>query len=712
MKKFLKKMEIVIVLLFLLFTVIVQHYSMANENLEVGSWDVEVDDRYGNNPSVTATYTIKPGDVNSDGTITIDCGAVSKQLAYLINEVSYNQTAWLNLTIKNESGVKISYSDYEFTTKSLIDYGDLINTNYAEPMKVETIYNYDYLVGNVSRDIVESDGTISGTVNVQGFDNKNIRFCFVPCRNRNKALLALIDNNTENFVVTKVQEIDEMVKQEINVTDINGNSLHLNADPNRTYGEYVKAFYNRNTFDEFSDEELADFFFPISNISGYDGLENRGTSNISKPGQKFLAVDAEIINNSLINDNFKTWGFTYQHSMLRNRGFGSFFMFESDPEVQAAGYKYVYSNILRFSFDDSKYKAPSEEDSKMANEYGLLSYINKDSKTTEMVNDILEDQKIIEDGESINLPNAVIRNSNPNAYNQARSYDFGFSLEFKTEKQYERNVELIKKDSKTGYSLQGVRFKFQKQEGQNWVDYTDDTNNDYTNLVTDENGKIVVNSLREGMYRFVETKPLANYKDEELVREFEIKKGEDNSTLKLELFNTKEYRKNVHLYKFDTDTKSTIGGELFKLLKKIDGEYVLYTDDTNIDYSNLQTNEEGSIDIINLPVGEYKIVEITTLDGYLDNNGIEREFIISEEEKDETINLRLENSMVKDLANETDEEKKEESKEETEEKSTFLTNPKTGDQIIIYCIIFISASLVLLFTIIVRKKGKKYRGKH
>ena len=108
----------------------------------------------------------------------------------------------------------------------------------------------------------------------------------------------------------------------------------------------------------------------------------------------------------------------------------------------------------------------------------------------------------------------------------------------------------------------------------------------------------------------------------------------------------------------------------------------------------------------------YQFVEITILDGYLDNNGIEREFIISEEEKDETINLRLENSMVKDLANETDEEKKEESKEETEEKSTFLTNPKTGDQIIIYCIIFISASLVLLFTIIVRKKGKKYRGKH
>ena len=42
----------------------------------------------------------------------------------------------------------------------------------------------------------------------------------------------------------------------------------------------------------------------------------------------------------------------------------------------------------------------------------------------------------------------------------------------------------------------------------------------------------------------------------------------------------------------------------------------------------------------------YQFVEITTLDGYLDNNGIEREFIISEEEKDETINLRLENSMV------------------------------------------------------------------
>ena len=38
----------------------------------------------------------------------------------------------------------------------------------------------------------------------------------------------------------------------------------------------------------------------------------------------------------------------------------------------------------------------------------------------------------------------------------------------------------------------------------------------------------------------------------------------------------------------------------------------------------------------------YQFVEITTLDGYLDNNGIEREFIISEEEKDETINLRLE----------------------------------------------------------------------
>ncbi|MBO3405547.1 SpaA isopeptide-forming pilin-related protein, partial [Clostridium perfringens] len=62
-------------------------------------------------------------------------------------------------------------------------------------------------------------------------------------------------------------------------------------------------------------------------------------------------------------------------------------------------------------------------------------------------------------------------------------------------------VVLTKKDSKNGNLLEGAVFNLQDQQG----------NNIRTNLITDENGQIILNDLAPGDYQFVETKAPNGY---------------------------------------------------------------------------------------------------------------------------------------------------------------------------------------------------------
>lgn len=64
----------------------------------------------------------------------------------------------------------------------------------------------------------------------------------------------------------------------------------------------------------------------------------------------------------------------------------------------------------------------------------------------------------------------------------------------------------LEKHGKDGAKLQGVTFVLQKQNGDTWENVTtNESTGDQLNLVTDTDGKITVDGLSQGTYRFIET---------------------------------------------------------------------------------------------------------------------------------------------------------------------------------------------------------------
>lgn len=64
----------------------------------------------------------------------------------------------------------------------------------------------------------------------------------------------------------------------------------------------------------------------------------------------------------------------------------------------------------------------------------------------------------------------------------------------------------LEKLGKAGAKLEGVTFVLQKQNGEKWEKVTtSESDNEALNLTTDVNGKITVNGLSQGTYRFIET---------------------------------------------------------------------------------------------------------------------------------------------------------------------------------------------------------------
>ena len=64
----------------------------------------------------------------------------------------------------------------------------------------------------------------------------------------------------------------------------------------------------------------------------------------------------------------------------------------------------------------------------------------------------------------------------------------------------------LEKHGKDGAKLQGVTFVLQKQNGDTWENVTtNESTGDQLNLVTDTDGKIIVDGLSQGTYRFIET---------------------------------------------------------------------------------------------------------------------------------------------------------------------------------------------------------------
>ena len=131
------------------------------------------------------------------------------------------------------------------------------------------------------------------------------------------------------------------------------------------------------------------------------------------------------------------------------------------------------------------------------------------------------------------------------------------------------------------------------------------------NLVSNEQGEVVVTGLAPGVYHFKETQAPVGYKlNESLSAPFEIPNEATGILPTVEVGNFVNYQGHVTLTKID-DKKRTLEGAVFELFNaKLDEKAVV---------TGLRSNESGTIEVGNLPVGDYYLREVVAAPGHILN---------------------------------------------------------------------------------------------
>ncbi|MED2435600.1 SpaA isopeptide-forming pilin-related protein [Bacillus thuringiensis] len=186
------------------------------------------------------------------------------------------------------------------------------------------------------------------------------------------------------------------------------------------------------------------------------------------------------------------------------------------------------------------------------------------------------------------------------------------------------DITLTKVDDTDGTTLEGAVFKI-----------VNDKNEDVrTELVTNQEGKIIATGLRPGNYKFIEMKAPEHYALNKTPIEFTIKESQATA---INVTATNSLTKGgIELTKVDSvNAKETLEGAVFKIVND-KGEDVR---------TELTTDKDGKLVVQDLRPGNYKLIE-TKAPTYYDVNEEPIEFII-EKSQQKLIPITFKNSLTK-----------------------------------------------------------------
>ena len=161
-------------------------------------------------------------------------------------------------------------------------------------------------------------------------------------------------------------------------------------------------------------------------------------------------------------------------------------------------------------------------------------------------------------------------------------------------------------------------------------------------LVTDADGLIEVTDLPMGAYRFVELSAPEGYELETVPVEFTLAEDAPGLAVAVTATNVKTpVLGGALLTKVDADDATTVlAGAVFKLEQRLsDGTWAVVDG-----FDALATNDEGIIEVHDLPVGSYRFVETAAPEGYvLDETPVEFGVEVGQPEQ---VELTMENAPV------------------------------------------------------------------
>ncbi|MDA1952664.1 SpaA isopeptide-forming pilin-related protein, partial [Bacillus cereus] len=175
------------------------------------------------------------------------------------------------------------------------------------------------------------------------------------------------------------------------------------------------------------------------------------------------------------------------------------------------------------------------------------------------------------------------------------------------------NVEITKIDKDSKAPLENVVFEVRDLKGKVVAKVT-----------TDKEGKANVSDLSIGKYELVEVETPAGYKPLEKPISFEIEKGRVTA-LKLTVENELVDTGNVEITKVDKENKDALADVVFEIQDEA-GQVV----------AKITTDKKGQVQVTNLSVGTYKLVEVKAPKGY-------KQLV-------DTITFQIEKGMTKSLA--------------------------------------------------------------
>ncbi|MBC1940288.1 collagen binding domain-containing protein [Listeria welshimeri] len=183
------------------------------------------------------------------------------------------------------------------------------------------------------------------------------------------------------------------------------------------------------------------------------------------------------------------------------------------------------------------------------------------------------------------------------------------------------SVVLVKEDSVSKAALSGAEFELQTADGTQVAEH----------LESNADGKIEVNDLTPGDYKFVETKAPTGYILDATPVEFTIEFNQSAATV-VTKDNTAKTG-SVILTKEDSETKAALSGAEFEL-QSANGTKLK---------ENLTTDADGKLEVAGLAPGDYKFVETKAPTGY-ELDGAPVEFTI-EFNQEETLQVTKTNTM-------------------------------------------------------------------
>lgn len=184
---------------------------------------------------------------------------------------------------------------------------------------------------------------------------------------------------------------------------------------------------------------------------------------------------------------------------------------------------------------------------------------------------------------------------------------------------HKSKIKIIKEDKETHRPLQGVEFN---------VKYADNNEN-IGNFITDEKGEIIIQNLRPADIILTEVKTQENYILNTNQYDVELS---FNSMKEITISNERK-RGNLKIIKVDKDDNNVAIGNV---------EFELYSEEQKKVIGKYTTDENGKIEIDNLRVGKYKLIEKKTNKFY--NLGEDAEIVIKWNEITEQV---VENELKK-----------------------------------------------------------------